>query len=294
MFVEFRENIKKLSVKKLHGAHIKPICFGNTNEIIDYLECKDEKHKKDNVTYVLIDEQGEYKYMEFQSENKIKSARDLLGIKRLSDIPDWKMVNAWKTLKIDANSKITVANWNKPINVYWIQGPSAIGKSAMAKDMVKDWYEAKGITDEDDMSFDEVKYNHRSGFFLGIDIGANNKAAIFDDFRARMLPEDFINLIDYRRHKIEIKGGHWINNYELIIFTSVQRFHTIYGNVDDYENRRQWERRVKVIDLYTEERIPVRRPDRYRYWTERGFNELVSNDDSIITIDDGSDSVIIH
>ena len=65
-----------------------------------------------------------------------------------------------------------------------------------------------------------------------------------------MPPEEFINLVDYRRHELQIKGGHVINNYELIIFTTVQRFNQLYGNVDDYERREQWERRITVIDMY--------------------------------------------
>lgn len=246
---QFSENIKKLSTKKLHGAHIKPNTFGNTDQIKDYIDCKDNHPNHVGVTAVLIDDIGEYKYMGV-STLKDSSCESLLGVKRATDLPDWRMINAWKALKIDERSRITVANWKKNIEVYWIQGPSAIGKSEKAWELVKTWYLDHGIENEEDMLFDELKYNSKSGFYLGVDLGNDTKVAVFDDFRARMLPEEFVNLVDYRRHKLEIKGGHIVNNYELIIFTSVQHFSRIYGNVDDYEARTQWTRRVTVIDLY--------------------------------------------
>ena len=253
---QFRENIKKLSTKKLHGAHIKPMIFGNTDQLKDYLDCKDKEHIKNNVTSIVIDESGEYKCY---GTNNLpdNSCKSLLGVKRMADLPDWRMVNAWKTLKINERCKINVANWNKHIEVYWIQGPSGIGKSEKAWELIKTWYQDHLIDDEEQMTFDEIKYNSHSGFYLGIDLEEENKVAIFDDFRARMLPEEFINLIDYRRHKLEIKGGHIVNNYELIIFTTIQHFDRIYSNVENYEMREQWTRRVKVIDLYNKSSISL-------------------------------------
>ena len=59
MLLQLSENLPKLSTKKLHGAHIKPKIYGSTQKIKDYIECKDEKHKAEGVTAVVIDEIGE-------------------------------------------------------------------------------------------------------------------------------------------------------------------------------------------------------------------------------------------
>ena len=53
---------------------------------------------------------------------------------------------------------------------------------------------------------------------------------------------------------MNIKGGQQINNYELIIITSVQPITELYKNMSD-EPRKQWLRRVKVIDMYESEAI---------------------------------------
>lgn len=69
-------------------------------------------------------------------------------------------------------------------------------------------------------------------------------AAIYDDFRcSHMKPSEFINLIDYNRHYMNVKGGNVLNNYGLIIITSVENLDDIYANVPD-EPRRQWVRRI--------------------------------------------------
>ena len=78
---------------------------------------------------------------------------------------------------------------------------------------------------------------------------------------------------------MNVKGGHVKNNYKLIIFTSVQRLREIYRNVDEYERREQWERRIEVIDKYPPEYVHVGGfPVGYR----TDFNELeeyeVTND----------------
>ena len=58
----------------------------------------------------------------------------------------------------------------------------------------------------------------------------------------------FIKFIDYNKHPLNIKGGSIINNYELIIITSVQNPELIYMNVGD-EPRKQWLRRMEIIDM---------------------------------------------
>ena len=72
-----------------------------------------------------------------------------------------------------------------------------------------------------------------------------------DDFRdSHMKPSEFINFIDYNIHNLNVKGGSVRNLYSTIIITSVQRLDCIYLNMANDEPRQQWERRIKVIDLY--------------------------------------------
>lgn len=80
-------------------------------------------------------------------------------------------------------------------------------------------------------------------------VNPNIKIMIYDDFRDSHLPaSEFINLIDYNKHPMNIKGGSVINNYELIIITSVIDLDCIYSNLDD-EPKQQWMRRIDWIKL---------------------------------------------
>ncbi len=72
-----------------------------------------------------------------------------------------------------------------------------------------------------------------------------------------MKPVEFINFIDYNKQLMNTKGGNKRNNYELIIITSVQKLEDIYKNIIYPEPRKQWERRVQVIDLYKKESIKL-------------------------------------
>ena len=59
IYVQY-ENSRRLSLAKLHGAHVEK-CFGSAQKNIDYCKCEDEKHKSLGVTAVLIEEEGEPK-----------------------------------------------------------------------------------------------------------------------------------------------------------------------------------------------------------------------------------------
>ena len=64
-----------------------------------------------------------------------------------------------------------------------------------------------------------------------------------------MRASEFINLIDYRRQNMNVKGATVVNNLERIIITSVQHPETIYSGLEDQEPRKQWLRRMEIIDL---------------------------------------------
>ena len=136
------------------------------------------------------------------------------------------------------NQKVKFKDWHKELKVYYITGPSGIGKSQLAKKIGEDLgYE----------EFDEVK--HTGQFWNGISEPVCG-VAIYDDFRDNHLSaSEFINFIDYNRHNLNIKGKFVKNNYDVIIITSIQHPQEIYHNLSD-EPRQQWLRRMEIIDLY--------------------------------------------
>lgn len=281
MLLQLAKSLPRLSVRNLHGAHITPKMFGSTAALRSYIMCEDAKHKAEGVTAVLIDEEGEMKH-----QGGFCTVRELMNFKSAADLDDYRMYNTYQKVQSQVKNRVSIANWRKEVQVYYIQGPSGIGKSSKAEQIIFNWYRQREVSNTEEMYFDELKYV--DGFYQGVNVDNPTKVALFDDFRAgNMKPEEFINLIDYRKHNMNIKGGSTKNNYELIIFTSVQRFSSIYKNVEDYERREQWERRVNLVDLYPPERVSIGGlPVGYR----TNFNELenysVENNDGTSTIVD--------
>ena len=242
IFYQLNQSMPRLSTKKLHGAHIKPKMFGSTQKIIDYIDCKDDKHISEGVTAVLIDEFGTFK-----PQSGGYSVQSLLEIDNIEDLPDYRMVNTWKRLKLEQEADLDIDDWEKEIKVYWIQGPSGIGKTEKAKNIVRDHKESLGT------KFNRIKFEN--GFYSGV---GNAKIAIYDDFRDNhMKPSEFINLIDYNKHYLNIKGGQKLNNYNLIIFTSVQKLDKIYKKMIDEEPKKQWMRRIEIINMYPPEPVYI-------------------------------------
>lgn len=263
-FVQYDTN-KRLSVNKLYGTHIEK-SFGSAQKNIAYCLCEDDKHKMDGITAIKIYEEGTPRL----TGNPNLSIRELAELDNAFDLPDYRMYNTFIKIKAEKNKRISLGSWRKNVKCYYIQGPSAIGKSLKAEELVKTWYNDNGIEDEDLMYIDEVKYVN--GFYEGVGVEYPCDVAIFDDFRAdNMKPQEFINLIDYRVHNMNIKCNEHKNRYSLIIFTSVQKLSDIYRNVNDYERREQWERRLEVIDLYPPEPVSI---GGYNLGYKTNFNNL--------------------
>ena len=255
----------------MHGAHFKH-CYSSAQQNINYLKCLDEKHKREGVTYELIDEIGEVKRK--GGDWSVAAIRDL-------DEPDelpGHLYNVFKNIKYDFQVS-RARDFRKQVKVFWIQGPSGVGKSNRALDMAEE-YENSLLCGTDMITY-------INGFYLGV--RPTSKIAIYDDFRdSHMKPSEFINLIDYNKHWLNIKNGSILNHYNVIIFTSVQRLSKIYRKMYDDEPRLQWERRIEVIDMFPPERVHIGGlPVGYR--TE--FNELenyevrTNDDESRVVVD---------
>lgn len=231
-------NMIKLSIKKLHGAHIET-CFGSPQQNITYLKAEDEKHKKLGVKSILIDESGQVRKAGGRTIKEVKE----MSIEDREELPI-QYKNIVDKINMEENADIDIDDWKKEVCVVWIQGPSGIGKTEKAKKIVRKNVNIVG------RKVNVVKYEN--GFWIGI---GNAKVAIYDDFRdSHMKASEFINFIDYNKHYMNIKGGSKINNYLLIIITSVQKLENIYSNLKD-EPRKQWERRIKIINMYKENDI---------------------------------------
>lgn len=222
IYAHFRETYK-LSKKILKiGAHIE-ICKGSPQDNINYI-------RKDGD---ILDEIGKEPHQGFHT------VKDLKEIDNPDDL-NWNEYNTWSKIK-NTPKKIKKGEWHKDIKVYWIQGNTGIGKS--------DW--AENLFNESDFEeMEEIKY--RNDFYIGVVDGKG--LCIYDDFRdSDMKASEFINLIDYRVHNLNTKGGSIKNNYKMIIFTSIQKLDEIYKNVKE-EQKGQWMRRIEIIDLYKNEK----------------------------------------
>ena len=231
MYVQY-DKTTYLSYRHLHGAHLDQ-CKGSAQANIAYCKAEDKKHKEAGITAVLIDEIGHPKYK--GRDWSVKTIKELDNPDELPAIH----YNTYKKIKRDTTI-VKAKDFRKNVKVYWIQGPSGVGKTNKAIDIATEFEEIH------DCGTDFVKFVN--GFYLGTTLTA--KVAIYDDFRDNhMSASEFINFIDYNKHWMNIKGDSILNNYNVIIITSVQKFERIFRNVDD-EPRAQWERRVQVIDMF--------------------------------------------
>ena len=227
-----------LSWDKLHGAHNEK-ATSSIQGNIKYCRCEDKKHKELGVTYELIDEIGS---MKPRGGNwTVKHLREV----DIDEVPA-HLYNIYKKLKHENDGTYDLDNNDdKNVEVFYIQGPSGIGKSKFkAKEILKRYKDIYGS------KYDKVKF--RNEFWSGVHDDIN--MCVYDEFRdSHMEPSEFINFIDYSINSMNIKGTQVLNNYKIIVITSVQRLDNLYkGYVDrnGYESCKQWFRRIHLIDCY--------------------------------------------
>lgn len=221
MYVHF-SNSYKISKKILDlGVHIE-ICKGSPQQNINYIE------KDGNI----LDEFGIRPKQGMHTVGELKKIND-------PDELNYNEFNTWKKIHDSMKSDLDIDDVFKDIKVYYIFGPSGIGKSRKALDIIRENKEKYGN------KYNNVSYSNN--FWIGVNDYCN--IAIFDDFRdSNMKPNEFIRFIDYYKQVMNTKGGFIINNYKLIIITSIQNPEYIYSNVGN-EPRKQWLRRMEIIDM---------------------------------------------
>ena len=208
--------------KKIMALHIHvDVCRGTPQQNIAYV-------KKDGD---IIEEWGE------QPKQGGRTVKDLENIDNPDELPA-NYYNLWKNIKADKANDIDIEDLKKDVEVYYISGPSGIGKTEKAKEIIRKNKEKYGS------KVNMVKYEN--GFWLGV---GTAKIALYDDFRdSHLKASEFINFIDYNKHLLNIKGGSKMNDYNLIVITSVQPLHELYKNMSD-EPKKQWIRRINNIEL---------------------------------------------
>lgn len=224
IYIHF-ESSYKLSKKIMSfGAHVDIQKYNSPKQIINYV-------KKDGE---IIDEIGE------APKQGTTTCEDLKQID-ISECPPQYLKTKLLYESI-TSTDIDVEDLKKDVKVYYIQGPSGIGKTETMKQIIRDNKEIYGT------KLNMIKYEN--GFYLGVNPSGNAKICVYDDFRDNhMKASEFINFIDYNKHFMNIKGGSRLNDYSLIIITSIQRLNNIYSNVQE-EQKQQWIRRINLIDLY--------------------------------------------
>lgn len=215
IYVQFSRSVR-LSLKKTENAHIDK-CRGTPQQNKKYVE------KEGNIIW----EQGDMKKKGYPSIDEVmkmeRNERVKLPLQYYSTI---------EKINMKEDVRLCSQQMYKQVRVYYISGPSGIGKTTFAKYLLGN------------ESFNLVKYEN--GFWMGL---GEAKNALYDDWRdTHMKPSEFLNFIDYNKQVLNMKGGFKLNNYKMIVITSIFRLEEIYQD-EQGESRAQWERRVKEIRM---------------------------------------------
>lgn len=216
IFIQFTTHIR-LSIKKLLGCHVDK-CFGSTEQNVAYVKKGGD----------IIWEEGDLRKKGFVSIEQIKN----MSIKERDGLPAIYYNIAEKLLSKDS-CNLRPSDSFKVVKVYYISGRSGIGKTKFAHYLIGN------------ETFNVVKFVN--GFWMGF--SNQSRIALYDDWRdSHMDASEFLHFIDYNKQVMNVKGGFMLNNYTVIIITSILRLKDIYQDAS-LEDREQWTRRVEEIFL---------------------------------------------
>lgn len=227
IFLQLQQSIR-LSIKKICGAHVDK-CFGSTEQNIVYVKKGGD----------IIWEEGVVRQKGFLSIAEIKK----MTPEEREGLPARYFNTAEKLLSKDV-CNIKPKDSYKKVKVYYISGRSGIGKTRFAHFLIGD------------EMYNVVKFEN--GFWMGFT--NQTRIALYDDWRdSHMVASEFLHFIDYNKQVMNVKGGFMLNNYTIIIITSILRLKDIYQDAS-LEDREQWMRRVEEIFLsvvYNDERAKL-------------------------------------
>lgn len=227
-YLYFKNAIALSTIKKHYPtAHIE--CEIEQGAYINYI--KDNKNGRKVIVYEEGTVPCKHKFPTIAETKQ-------MSVEERNELPV-QYFNIVKQLNAAEANDIDIDNWHKDVKVYWIVGASGAGKTERAKQIVRENIDKYG------RKVNIVKFD--GNFWSGV--GTAN-IAIYDDFRdSHMKPSEFINFIDYNVQNLNVKGSNMKNNYSLIIITSVQHPRFIYTKMCDDEPRKQWLRRMEIIEI---------------------------------------------
>ena len=232
--VQFNVSIK-LSIKKIHGCHIEVMKYGSIQKMIAYCKCEDEKHKKEGVTAVVIDEIGEPKLNGGSLAATIKDIQQM-SYDEIQGL-NWRMRNMATKIKneyeeekgfMDMLDEIEKDDLKAP-EIIWIMGESGNGKTYGAYKYAMKNYEKNKIG--------RITIENN---FLNV---VNNWAECFviEEFRpSQISAASFLQLTDKYGYNANTKGGHVYLRPKCIIICSIISPSLIYKE----EINKQFIRRV--------------------------------------------------
>lgn len=217
-----------------NDCHIE-IPFKNS-DAINYIMSEEHEHAKNKYDRV---EYGE-KPMDNGQKKTVKEAMNLTD-EEISELSTKEAVHILRIRNELKCEDMDVEDFHKDVKVYYIYSKeSGKGKTLEAVRIIK----------ENGGKFCNVKYEN--GFYSGIK-NHKCKVMLYDDFRdSHMKASEFINMIDYNKHTMNIKGGSEVNDFNIIIITSIQHINNLYRNLGD-EPKKQWLRRITFINLDEED-----------------------------------------
>lgn len=235
-FLYFKNAISFNTIKKHYGNDCHNEVPYKNSECIDYIMNPEHKHAINKYNRIEVGERPCDNGKHFTTQQALEmNDSEILD---LNPRDTAMILNIKEKLK---NDDMDIEDFSKKVKVYYIWGPSGAGKTERAKLIIK----------ENGGKFSNAKFDGQ--FWSGI---KNHKCKniLVDDFRdSQMKAAEFINLVDYNKHTMNRKNGSEINDYEIVIITSIQNPEKIYPNMKDNEPKKQWLRRMEIIKLESKE-----------------------------------------
>lgn len=210
---------------------IKSDISGKRTNVVEIGKIPSEQELNDNNKN--IDEQ----------KQEIRTIEELKNIKNPDELY-FDEYDTWLKIHNEMNCKFNVNDMHKKVRVYYIFGPSGVGKTKRAYDTIKGYKSKFGNTEFNSVFYNNCYWN-----------GVNDKCkiALYDDFVDDSInPIEFKHFIDRDKHLLNTQNGCIKNNYELIIITSTQNPQDLFK--DSKVDKNQWLSRItKIIDLTPKE-----------------------------------------
>ena len=232
IYCQFKTPIK-LSLKKLFGSHVE-YTMGTPQDCIKYLRCEDDKHIKQGVKSIQIDEEGEIR--KTGSFKTIREVKQMTQDERL-DLPlNYKNIvdkineeDKEKEMFMDMLTEIENDNLKGP-EVIYITGPSGTGKTYQAYKLALKKYNKSDIG--------KMLINNN---FIKI-TNQDAKCFVIEEFRPSQIhASDFLQLTDKYGFNCNVKGGFISVRPQCLIICSIVPPEELYKNE---EINTQFKRRI--------------------------------------------------